>query len=153
MPSYDTWEGLCHAAQTKCSQILQKDAAPVATDIVKKHIKTDVYDAYTPRKNGWVGKTTYRRRHVMEGSLYTSVIAANEILITSRVNGNTSIVPGWNFTVSEPGDFFRFLEKGKTGIWKNGFPRPVITNAQKEINKSAEIKTAIKAGIKREFEV
>lgn len=53
---FSDWESLVSAVDAKATKILQKDVAPVAEDILKKHIKSDIYDAYTPKTNGWVLK-------------------------------------------------------------------------------------------------
>lgn len=151
MPDYDSWESLTAAAQAKCRVILDKNIAPVAKDILKKHIKTDIYDAYTPIKNGWVNGQTYKRRHVLEGSVYHSFIADNEILVTSNATASKAVIKGYSFHNRRPGSFLKLLEVGNMGIWAHGFPRPAVGNAQAEINKSSAIKAAIRAGIAKQF--
>lgn len=151
MPDYDSWEALTSAAQKKCRTILDKDIAPIAEDILKKYIKSDIYDAYTPIPNGWVGGQTYERRHVLDGSVCHSFISDDEILITSNETASKSVVKGYSFHNRRPGSFLKLLETGNMGIWAHGFPRPAVGNAQKEINRSAIVRAAIRSGIAKQF--
>lgn len=156
MPDYDSWESLTAAAQEKCKTILEKDIAPVAKDILKKHIQADIYDVYTPTTNGWVNGQTYKRRHVLEGSIYHSFIAEDEILVTSNATASKSIIRGYSFHNRRPGSFLKLLEVGNMGFLgdctpKFKYPRPAVRNAQTEIDKSSAIKAAIRAGIAKQF--
>ncbi len=151
MPDYDNWEELCEAAQGRCKDILNRDVAPVAIQIVKKHIQKDIYDAYTPITGGWVNGTTYSRRHVLEGSVYHTFIHDDEIMVTSNATASKSVVKGYSFHNRRPGSFLQLLESGHMGIWRHGFPRPAIGNAQSEIDRSSAIRSAIQAGLDRYF--
>ena len=151
MPDYDSWESLTSAAQAKCKTILDKEIAPVAEDIVRQHIQSDIYDVYTPIPNGWVNGTTYKRRHVLDKSVYHSFISDDEIMITSNATASKSVVRGYSFHNRRPGSFLKLLETGRMGIWRHGFPRPAITKAQNEINKSSTIRHAIQSGLDRYF--
>lgn len=151
MPDYDSWDALVAAAQAKCRTVLGRDVAPVAKDIVRRHIVSDIYGAYTPKPGAWVNGSTYARRHVLETEIDHSFLSNEEILITSNANASPSIVPGYGFKNSHPGAFLEMLEVGRMGIWRSGFPRPAISNAQSEINRSREIRSAIQRGLKREF--
>lgn len=124
MPDYDSWESLTAAAQDRCKTILEKDVAPIAENILKRHIQSDIYDVYTPITNGWVNGQTYQRRHVLENSVYHCFIADDEILITSNAPASKSIVKGYSFHNRRPGSFLKLLETGHMGIWRHGFPRP-----------------------------
>jgi len=151
MPVYDSWEGLCDAVQKKCNDILKRDVAPVAKEIVKKHIQSDIYDVYTPKTNAWVGGTTYKRRFVLLGSVYSTFTHEDEIMVTSNATASKSVVPGYSFHNRRPGSFLKLLETGNMGIWRGGFPRPAIGNAQKEIDRSSAIRNAIQSGLDRYF--
>lgn len=151
MPDYGSWEELCDAAQKRCHDILKRDVAPVAKEIVKKHIQSDIYDAYTPITNGWVGGKTYQRRYVLGGSVYDTFINDDEIMVTSNATASKSVVPGYSFHNRRPGSFLKLLETGRMGIWRGGFPRPAIGNAQKEIDRSSAIRDAIQSGLNRYF--
>lgn len=157
MAIHNTYEGLCTEAQNRCRRILEQYVAPVATDIVRKHIQKDIYDAYTPKEGAWVSGSTYQRRKellktgIADGGLYTSIIAPDEILITSDTHAGKSIVRGYRFVTDYPGAFLEFFEQDNFGVWRKGFPRPAVSNAQKEINRSGAISDAIKRGIEQEF--
>lgn len=151
MPDYSSWEELCDAAQKRCNDILKRDVAPVAKEIVKRHIKHDIYDVYTPKTNGWVDGTTYQRRHVLDGSVYSTFVDDDEIMVTSNATASKAVVPGYSFHNRRPGSFLKLLETGRMGIWRGGFPRPAIGNAQKEIDRSSAIRNAIQSGLDRYF--
>lgn len=149
---HEDWTSLTAAVQNRCKQILDKQVAPIAKRIVKEHIQTDIYDAYTPKENGWVldgEPATYERRYSLlkRGTLYHTFIKDDEILITNDVKAMPSIVKGWSFRHRYPGAFLKLLEIGNMGIWHGGFPRPAISNAQKEIDKSSEIRKAIQRAL------
>lgn len=118
------------------SDILMTDVAPVAIDILLKHIKKDIYEAYTP--------SFYERRYSLlarENIMY-KMIDANTLFITSTAqpNGKRGFAPG---------GFLQMLEEGDLGWWRKGFPRPAITNAQNEVDSSSKIANAISRGRKR----
>lgn len=148
---FSDWESLVSAVDAKATQILQRDVAPVAEDILKKHIKSDIYDVYTPKQNGWVNGTTYQRRHALEQAVTTIVQDKHTILITSTATASPAVLSGWSFHNRYPGSFLKLLEVGNMGIWRGGFPRPAVTNTQNEIDTSQEIKSAIQNGIQREI--
>lgn len=148
--NFDDWEGLTDAVQRKCATILDKAVAPIAKEIVRKHIETDIYGAYTPKENGWVNSdgepATYERRKLLlsRGAIYHEFSAPDEIMVTSKVTASPAVVKGWSFRNRYPGAFLKLLEVGNMGIWRGGFPRPAIGNAQKEIDKSSRISRVIR---------
>lgn len=148
---FSDWESLISAVDAKASKILKTDVAPIAEDILKEHIKSDIYDVYTPIENGWVNGTTYKRRHILEGAVTTIVQDKNTILITSTATASPAVVSGWSFHNRYPGAFLKLLEVGNMGIWNGGFPRPAVSNTQKEFDTSQKIKSAIQKGIQREI--
>lgn len=150
---FSDWDRLVKEVDKKATQILKKDVASVAENILKKHIKSDIYDAYTPKENGWVNGTTYQRRHIMEDAVTSVLQDHNTLLVTIRkdVTASPSIIKGWSFHNRYQGAFLKLIESGNTGIWRSGFPRPVVSNTQAEFETSSEIKSAIKKGIQREI--
>lgn len=116
--------------------ILMNDVAPVAIDILLSHIRKDIYDAYQP--------SFYKRRYSLlsEGNIMYKMIDDNTLFVTSTAQPNGK--RGF-----EPGGFLQMLEEGNLGWWKQGFARPAISNAQKEIDSSAKITSAINRGRKR----
>lgn len=149
---FGDFDSLVSAVNGKIAIILKEDVSPIAEEILKKHINSDIYDAYTPKENGWVGHETYQRRHVLENSIETfQNDKKNEILITSTATASPAIVSGWSFRNRYPGAFLKLLEKGNMGIWRGGFPRPAVSNTQNELDNSDAVAEAIAAGIKREI--
>ena len=148
---YSDWESLVNAVDQKAFKILQTDVAPVAEGILKKHIKSDIYDVYTPKENGWVNGETYRRRYALEQAITTIVQDKNTILVTSTATASPAVLSGWSFHNRYPGAFLKLLEVGNMGIWNGGFPRPAVASTQNEIDSSSAIKNAIKSGIQREI--
>ena len=152
MKVYSSWESLISGTQNACHNILDKDVAPVAKEIVKKHIKTDIYDVYAPKPNAWVNGSTYQRRNSLNNSVYHKFIRDDEILITSDAPASKSVVKGYTFRNRRSGAFLSLLESGNMGIWRKGFPRPAIKNAQRDIDSSSKVNKAIQRGIRREFQ-
>lgn len=148
---FSDWDDLVNAVDSKLSVILEKDVAPIAEEILSKHIKSDIYDAYAPKENGWVNGTTYQRRHLLEDAVTSIMLDNNTLLVTSTATASPSIISGWSFHNRYQGAFLKLIESGNTGIWKSGFPRPAVTNTQEEIDNSNKITSAIKRGIKREI--
>lgn len=153
MPEYETWEDLVSAVEGSISDILMTDVAPVAEDILRKHIESDIYGAYSPKSGGWFAgvyyESPYPRRHVLENSIRSEMENATSMMVTSYASAGPSLVPGYHFANRYGGSFLQMLEVGNMGIWRKGFPRPAVANAQKEIDNSAKIQSAIRNGIKR----
>ena len=153
MPDFDSFEALTNAIEGSVSDILMNDVAPVAEEILRKHIETDIYGAYIPKNGGWfAGKyyeSAYSRRHILESSIQSSMEDATSMMVTSTASANQSVVPGYSFSNRYAGAFLQMLENGDMGIWRKGFSRPAVSNAQKEINSSSGIRDAIKNGIQR----
>lgn len=147
---YSDWDRLVKAADNTVNHILKKYVAPTAETILKKHIQKDIYDAYTPKPRGWVGRQTYSRRHVLEGAVYSEITTKysyHEMLITSKATASPAVVKGWSFHNRYPGAFLKLLESGNMGIWYGGFARPAVSNAQSEIDRSDEIVSKIRTGV------
>lgn len=154
MALYDDWDDLVSAAELKIATILKQDVAPIVEEIVQSHIQSDIYYAHTPRPGAWINRTTYQRRHALENNIVSSFSDKETLFVTSTASASPSIVKGYSFRNRYPGAFLKMLESGNTGIWRRGFPRPVINNAQIEIDDNLQggsISRAIENGIKREF--
>ncbi len=119
--------------------------------ILLKHIKSDIYDAYTPQPGGWVSGSTYQRRHSLEGELSSFMEPDGTLVVTSEATANQSVVKGYQFANRQPGAFLQLLESGHMGIWKKGFARPAVSNAQKEIDNSTKLQRIAEAAIKKEM--
>ena len=142
MPEFKSWEELTAAVSNEIPSILLNDVASVAEEIVRKHILSDIYGAYTPKDGGWFAGS----------SIHSRMESPTMMLTTSYATANQSLVPGYHFVNRYPGAFLQMLENGNMGIWTKGFPRPVISNAQKEIDRSSAIQRAIQRGVKRVFD-
>ena len=148
---YGDWNSLAAAFSRATKRILKNNVAPVAEDIMRKHIKSDIYNVYTPKRGAWVNGTTYQRRHILESSVTSNVINQDTLFVTSTATASPAIVSGWSFNNRYDGAFLELLESGHMGIWKSGFPRPAVSNTQREFDTSKEIISAIKRGIKSEI--
>lgn len=140
---------LIAALEAVPADILMNDVNPIAMEIFRKHIGSDIYAKYSPTPNGWVGHTTYQRRHVLEGGVFGEMQGMDTLNVTSNAPPGQSIL-GDPTTGADSG-FLRLLENGNMGFWAKGFPRPVIPNVQKEYDSSSAINAAIRSGIKRLF--
>lgn len=118
----------------------------LAEEVLKKHVQADVYDAYSPKHKGWVStspsgeirRATYQRRYDLLN--VKSVIQSDgTLLVTSDSSVRDPIVRGSSFSDhGDPaGSFFRLIESDSHGLWRGGFSRPVIQNAQKEVDSKA----------------
>ena len=139
----DDWEVLVAQAQAKLDHVLQNDVAPVAEKILLERIAEDIYAAYAP--------AYYQRRHALERTVISYIESGHTLMTTSAASASKSVVPGYSFENRYPGAFLEMLEVGNMGFWRRDFPRPAVAMAQGVIDKSAEIKRAIEAGIQREF--
>lgn len=133
-------------------QILRDYIAPVMWDILQKHISTDIYGAYTPKQDAWIGGRTYNRRYSLigDGGMVTSMLAPDEIMVTSNAAPDGPLAGSWS-DFAQGGGFLAMLENGYMGFWTKTtgrtLPRPAISNAQKEIDDSPEIRAALKRGL------
>jgi len=137
------WVALVEQAQANLDYILQHDVSPIAERILAERIQADIYDVYTP--------SYYQRRHVLEDNIAGDLISPGTLLVTSTAGASPSIIPGYTFENRYPGAFLEMLEVGNMGFWRRDFPRPAVSMAQGEVDRSSEIRSAIKAGIQREF--
>lgn len=118
--------------------VLMEYVAPVVEDILRKHIESDVYGAYGP--------SVYQRRMSLVNNIRSQMISDNELLVTSIAQPNKP-ANGWHS--SGDGAFLYMLEAGDLGWWRKGFPRPAISNAQREVDSSTAVESAKRNGIKR----
>ena len=130
---FDDVDDLVNAVSSVNSEDVIQRVANEVEAILLKHIKSDIYDAYTPKEGAWVGGTTYQRRHVLEGGIKSTLEEDGTLLTTSDAPAGQCVVKGYNFSNADSG-FLQLLESGHMGIWRNGFARPVIAQAQKEVD-------------------
>lgn len=151
MPYYDNWDDLVTAVQDHCTKILEDDVCPVVEEIVLRHIHDDIYSVYKPKPGRWVNGTTYERRYSLldKRNMYHEMQDnGRTLMVTSVAKASPSVVKGYSFHNRRPGAFLSLLESGNMGIWFGGFPRPAISNAQREIDKGlSSVHSAIGAAI------
>ena len=112
--------------------------------VLYRHIQSDIYGAYTPKPGGWVGGKTYARRHSLSrGSLVAISEPDGTITITSTAVPGAPV--GRGSISSEPGSLLQLIEGDRHGLWRGGFPRPAVSNAQKEIDSGALMSAIEKA--------
>lgn len=151
---FSDWDELTKAVNKKCEVILKKYVAPVAEEIFKKHIQSDIYDVYQPIPNAWVGGTTYRRRHILEKRIKVEISSNEseaELFITSTAPASESVVKGYRFKERYDGAFLKLIESGNMGIWRKGFPRPAVSNTQMEFDNGKDVQNAMLIGINNEI--
>lgn len=146
---FDDVDSLLDAVESGITDILRDDIAPVVENILLKHIKSDIYGAYTPKPGAWVNGTTYQRRHVLEDGITSTIEGGDTLIVTSDATAGQSVVRGHHFSNRYAGAFLQLLESGHMGIWKSGFARPAVANAQREADNSSRVSGAINRGIKR----
>ena len=145
---YDNIDDLIDAVSSPPTEDVIKLIADEVEAILLKHIKSDIYGVYTPKEGAWVGGSTYIRRHVLEDNIKSTLEADGTLVTTSDAPAGQSVVKGYNFSNADSG-FLQLLESGHMGIWKNGFARPVVAHAQKEVDNSAKIRSILESGTKR----
>lgn len=135
------------ASDVKGYEVTDSKIARIAAEgerIFIKHAQHDVYNAYTPKPGAWKGGNTYDRRYSLVNTVTHKVDKRNgEIHITANTRARTPIVRSSSLYSSggdgASGAFFRIIEApaGHHGIWKRGFSRPFIQNAQREVDSPA----------------
>lgn len=123
---------------TSARIVLMDYVAPVVEEILRKHIESGIYGAYEPKE--------YVRRMSLTDSIRSQMISDNELLVTATSQPNRP-ANGWHS--SGDGAFLYMLEVGDLGWWRKGFPRPAISNAQREVDNSSAVENAKQKGIKR----
>lgn len=158
MAFHDNADTLFAELQDICDKVLERWVAPVAKDILRSHIVTDIYNAYTRIPNGWVTRnadgsltrTTYQRRYSLldegENGLFAKLENPGELLITSNAKPMPPIYGSKNYP-DRIGSLLKLLSSKDMGAWAHGFSRPALNNAQLDINQNKRIRDAIQYGL------
>lgn len=120
------------------------DVAPIVEEILVRHIYRDIYGAYTPRE--------YKRRYMMSDgdALVVKMLDDSTLFVTINAKPDGTWTGSSSWTPRYDGSFLEMLEKGDLGWWKKGFPRPAVSNAQKEVDENRDkINAAIARGLNR----
>lgn len=152
---------------------LNNDIKPIVYEILYKHIQKDIYGVYTPAENGWVeynpdtgrfrSHVTYKRRYVLldpKNAYSETHYEINGDTITGKLFAtiDAKVAPfprKRSFKYTGHGAFLELLEIGRLGIFTRAkfgggsFPRPAVSNAQKEVDNSPRIKAAINRFVRR----
>ena len=146
--------------------VLMNDVAPEMEDILIRHIESDIYGAYTPHEFRWSWNYTppgfvrsrgdsssyikYQRRNSLldKGKMVRKMIDDNTVFVTQDAEPNESIL-GWTWVPNGDGAFLQMLGTHVGRLWYGGFARDAIGPAQKEIDESQEVMSALERGIKR----
>lgn len=134
--TYDSLEDFYADVEAAMPKIMEEYVAPYVEDILSEFIERCIYDVYTPKENGWV-HGTYQRRHALTSGIF-SKIEDDYLSTTSNAPPNRSIT-GATTWGSDGGAFFDLLASGNMGLWRGGFPRPVIPIAQAEIDRNIQL--------------
>ena len=152
---YSDFESLTQSIEKIIPEILKEDVAPVAENILKKNVKEKIYDAYTPKPNGWVKDTgnwfirmTYRRRNDIETGVYSRFMSNHTLFVSSEAKANTPVIGSF---IESEGAFLKLLESGNMGLWKGGFSRPAVGQTQKDFSTSKDIEKSIRRGITKKI--
>lgn len=124
--------------KSEIEDILMHEVAAVAVEILQRHIIEDVYDMWTP--------THYLRRYSLTENIKWKIDDDGMLLVTSVAEPSPPHT-GWHS--SGDGAFLYAIEQGNMGWWRQRFPRPAISLAQREVDHSVAIERAIDAGVKR----
>lgn len=154
-------------------KVLEEEIRPIVFKVLYKHIREDIYDAYTPRENGWVAYNpntggwkfgvTYQRRYGLldtknQYSAVTFSTAGTFITATLFATVEEYVSPfprRHKFQYRGKGAFLRLLENGRLGIFTRArfggqpFPRPAVSNTAQDLENNQEIKAAIERAYSR----
>lgn len=134
--TYDSIEDFFADVEAALPTVMEEYIAPYVEDVLSDYIESHIYEAYTPKENGWV-HGTYHRRHALTWGIF-SKIEGDYLLTTSNAPPSRSITGAATWG-SDGGAFFDLLASDNLGIWRGGFPRPVIPYAQAEVDRNIQL--------------
>lgn len=149
--SYDNLEDLFSALEDDIEQVLKTDVANKAISVMKKHVKSDVYDKYDPN--------VYERKKD-KGGLLDSVVSEdidkNTISIENN-RKNTSEEQAIGDGYEDSRDIANIVETGKGYYWvgrdkkgrTNETPRPFVANTSLDLDENGQHVNAMKNGLKK----
>ena len=132
MAVYRSIEEYIAAVEEKLPIAAEKYLGPVVEEILRDFTISNVYDHYTPQQGAWIDGTTYHATRALLGGI-DSWVEGNTLYATSVATPNASIT-GQAVYGGSDGGFYALLESSNNGIWRSGFPRPVIGPAQSYID-------------------
>ena len=155
---FDDWEALVRGAMGIVPEILMNDVAPKAKHIMRAHIGTDIYQAYSPKPLGWVrvgdgGKwrrATYQRRGGLASGVFARLEDNSTLVVSSNTPPNESPT-GANVYGGESGGLLRIIEGTNHGLWRGGFPRPAVSRTTADFRSNGSLHHAIRKGIENKI--
>lgn len=105
--------------------------APQIEDILKSHIESDIEGVTAGNGGPWYPDgSPYVKRNVLAGGV-THKISGSTLRVSSTAGSAPSVIHGG--VMGGWGGYLEFHEVGNWGFMRHiGFPRPAVTNAQKE---------------------
>lgn len=137
MAVYSSVEEYLAAVEAKLPDAITKYLAPEVEEILREFTMSNVYGHYTPKQGAWIDGSTYHATRSLLGGI-SSWTEGNTLYATSFAAPNASIAGGTVYGGSD-GGFYTLLESSNMGIWKSGFPRPVIGPAQSYIDSHSNV--------------
>ena len=132
MAVYHSIEEYIAAVEEKLPAAAEQFLGPEIEEILREFTLSNVYGHYTPKQGAWVDGMTYHATRALLGGI-DSWVEGNTLYATSYAAPNASILGDTVYGGSD-GGFYTMLESSNNGIWKSGFPRPVIGPAQSYID-------------------
>lgn len=132
MAIYKSVEEYVAAVEAALPIAAQQVLGPEMENILREMTTSNVYGHYTPKQGAWINGTTYHATRSLLSRIH-SWVEGDTIYATSFATPNESIAGGAVYGGSD-GGFYTLLESSNMGIWRSGFPRPVIAPAQTVVN-------------------
>lgn len=146
MPTFKDLASLMKYLNASINDALQNEVAPVVEAKMKEKIKTEVYDAYTPRE--------YQRRYELgsEGNISSELISDGVLLTKNTADPSPSVI-GTPYGSSGSTTFPQWVNDGfvpnifndRDYPWMH--PRDFIGATVDELKSSGEVATALAKGL------
>jgi hypothetical protein len=131
---FSSWDDLDKFIANSILSVVKNELKEETINTVKKHIKSDVYDVYSPKE--------YERKSYLENSLVGNVQSNNQIALLT-IEHDENLMPYKSVVDESPvdgNDVATWIENGQIyPLWgsKSGYtylkPRPYMKNAEEEI--------------------
>ena len=139
--TYDSIEDFVAAVESALPKAMEQYLGPELERVLEQFTQSNVYGHYTPQQGAWVNGTTYHATYTLLGGI-ESWVDGNTLFATSVAPPNPSLT-GKTVYGGREGEFYTLLESPNTGLWRSGFPRPVVGPAQLYIDENIDKYTDI----------
>lgn len=148
MPQFKSLDALLKYAQAEVNEALQEDVAPVVEAKLQEKIQEDVYDAYTPVKDGYT-----RRNELKNEKNIVSELVDDGKLFTKDIASPDDSVMGTAYQGTDPTMFARWVNDGLVPNifnyehypWED--PALFIEDTVKDLEDSGDAVKALKSGL------